>query len=569
MPTGRPLSETTEFAVIATTEGWTDRVDELAAVLAERFRLSAFKVGMDLRRGEAEVTSTPTRADADGIVRELRREQVHAFVRAPGRPAEHIPPPIASPRVAGRDVSTDDHPEAGATVIPGWVGSFGSGGPVEPEPVERDFQGTMIGRPGALGPDREPQPGWGDRVTTPPGAAQPDEPDRPDEPNAPAPPSAPQGPVDAGSEPAPVTPAPPPGPWSAALDDLARPDTPSVPPVAAPPRVEVPPPAIEAPAVGAARNAWEQVLGTSLGGRLAEESGLAPTPPPPPAPVAEPPLEPDAGDTIVPSAGAGVTVVHGSGARRQQPPAFDGAALDVVASAPPAPTPSAIPAGEHPAGQQAVGYQRLRPAPLAIEHPPKQAALWSVVAPGAGQAYNHEFGRALTFALTSFLVVPWIASVVDAWRRAAEISEEPPRVAPDTSGAARLAAGFWIAAIIAATSLTLAHRLTLPDQGAIEALGADNDVDIAPPTPVGPESESSALEAQLEAQLDEDRAEAQRLVIEARRSCDTGDYHRCRLLAETALDRDEANADAMRLLVDAVAGLSPGGSGDAPDLETP
>lgn len=565
MPTGRPLSETTEFAVIATPEGWTDRVDELAAVLAERFRLSAFKVGMDLRRGEAEVASTSTRSNADDIVRELRREQVHAFVRSPGRPAEHIPPPVAAPRVAGRDTSTDDHPEAGATVIPGWVGSFGNGGPVEPEREEPDFHGTMIGRPGALAGDRPASPLRDGDVTTRPSAAVPDA--------AVTAPPAEAPPVPAADDPAPGTPpSPDPGPWSAALDELARPDTPTVPTApASPPRVELAPPPAAAPAVGAARNAWEQVLGTSLGGRLGEEAGLVPAPPPPPPATAvdEPHDVPDAGDTLVPGAGANVTMVHGAGARRDQPPAFDAAALDAVARAPVPPMTASEPAGEHPAGQQAVGFQRLRQAPAAIEHPPKQAALWSVVAPGAGQAYNHEFGRALTFALTSFLVLPWLVSVFDAWRRASEISEEPPRVVPDTGGAARLAAGFWIAVIVAAASLTLAHRLTLPDPAAIEALGADNDVDIAPPTPVGPETEPSALEAELQARLDEDRAEAQRLVVEARRSCDTGDFHRCRLLAETALDRDEANADAMRLLVDAVAGLSPNGSGDAPELETP
>ncbi|MCB9522675.1 MAG: hypothetical protein H6702_04760 [Myxococcales bacterium] len=49
------------------------------------------------------------------------------------------------------------------------------------------------------------------------------------------------------------------------------------------------------------------------------------------------------------------------------------------------------------------------------DHSPGQAALLSLVLPGMGQVYNGQFERAGWYALGALLVLPWGASVVDAW----------------------------------------------------------------------------------------------------------------------------------------------------------
>ncbi len=58
---------------------------------------------------------------------------------------------------------------------------------------------------------------------------------------------------------------------------------------------------------------------------------------------------------------------------------------------------------------------------------PWLAAAASLLLPGAGQAWNGEWRKALLVLLTFWLIVPWIWGVVDAWRTARRQSLAPVR----------------------------------------------------------------------------------------------------------------------------------------------
>jgi len=47
---------------------------------------------------------------------------------------------------------------------------------------------------------------------------------------------------------------------------------------------------------------------------------------------------------------------------------------------------------------------------------PALRALASLLLPGAGQVWNGQPGKGVVVLLTSWLIVPWIYGVVDAWR---------------------------------------------------------------------------------------------------------------------------------------------------------
>jgi len=56
---------------------------------------------------------------------------------------------------------------------------------------------------------------------------------------------------------------------------------------------------------------------------------------------------------------------------------------------------------------------------------PWLAAAASLVLPGSGQLWNGEPRKAIAFLLTCWLIVPWIWSVVDAWRTARRVALSP------------------------------------------------------------------------------------------------------------------------------------------------
>ncbi|NWJ45345.1 MAG: hypothetical protein HXX08_05640 [Chloroflexi bacterium] len=53
----------------------------------------------------------------------------------------------------------------------------------------------------------------------------------------------------------------------------------------------------------------------------------------------------------------------------------------------------------------------------------KYALLLSAFIPGLGQAYNGQYGKALLFFLTWFLILLWPVAIIDAWESANKINE--------------------------------------------------------------------------------------------------------------------------------------------------
>jgi len=75
----------------------------------------------------------------------------------------------------------------------------------------------------------------------------------------------------------------------------------------------------------------------------------------------------------------------------------------------------------------------LRMGPLRQVRSPGLATLLAHVVPGAGQAYNRQWGKAVLVLATSPLILPWLAGIVDAYRTATRINEGRIPLAPPPS----------------------------------------------------------------------------------------------------------------------------------------
>ena len=64
---------------------------------------------------------------------------------------------------------------------------------------------------------------------------------------------------------------------------------------------------------------------------------------------------------------------------------------------------------------------------------PGLATLLAHVVPGAGQAYNRQWGKAALVFVTSPLILPWLAGIVDAYRTATRINAGLIPLAPPPS----------------------------------------------------------------------------------------------------------------------------------------
>jgi len=93
--------------------------------------------------------------------------------------------------------------------------------------------------------------------------------------------------------------------------------------------------------------------------------------------------------------------------KRDGPPAFDGGQLEEALTG----------ARDDERPYEPEGYDDRPP------HMPALAALLSLIAPGAGQAYNGDPNRGARIAFRALLVYPWVRAVRDAWNEAVEIRE--------------------------------------------------------------------------------------------------------------------------------------------------
>lgn len=489
------MTATLQYPVIVTASGWSGTTDELAELLAARFRAPALRWRMALQRGEVEVACPQAQEQALQMAEELRRMGVPVRVE--------VPPPVAAS--SGTQVIAAGHTLLGAP----------SG-----EADAAAFAGTVMGRPFGDDDDasvtRYAQSASHEAVVAPPSRA---------------------------SRPQPLPP-PPDDLWAAALDaDAARLRSVPLAPSASPttPASEVPRPAIAAtPSEDALpadlpKRGWEAVLGQIPVAPRAV--AVAPEP----VPIASMswderatvvlPQRSDADDPSEESFAADFAEELGAVARGTDP------------------------LGRADASSEPPKFLRLsRPEGPAVVRDATLAALLSLLGPGAGQAYNGDVARGLTFALMAPFGLPWLWSVVDAWRVAAT---QPSTPMPPLRRIAGVGVLGWCLVGALGIVWTTVDRLTerpvvdTPQVAVAPPRAGRSD----PPRPPIDETPAESREAREVA--------VQGLLDQAQTACTDGVWAVCRSLAEQALDQDETNRDARRLHVWAVAALHAESEGSA------
>jgi hypothetical protein len=525
------LTQDIAYTVYVVSTGWEDRLEELAALLGARFRMSTAAAMNALQSGEVVVTEADGLHAASNVIEDLARMSIVAAVR-----------PVSAPARA---------PER--TMHVGWAHAPGrSPGQVEGR--------TMVGGPSQVVDQTDlPEP-----AVRPSGAALP-------------PILAPDAAV--------------PSPWAAALASPAdsptggvrssaareraallrgerapalTPATPVMPPEQAqgsPALTRIPsvsddagltiimadesakavallqnhaPASATNPVVAQSPRAWGAVLGKAV------EAEAASVVLPVSSPSAVAPSSPDVPDSANP--------LTALAAAEETPntPARGGRAAFVRLRSP--------------------GETRLSPASPSSANAhstpgkPLHAALFSVLAPGAGQAYNNEQGRAVTFALAGVLIVPWAFSVRDAWQDASSGLNRQRTGAPNVRAAVSVALTFWLLVGLFATLIWSIDRATTNPTPAAQVAAAP--VPFPEPAAVPVIEEPVATQDAEEASADPTLARAELrdrvagLVARAQLACNNAEYVDCRQLAEQALALDETDPGAHRIHVVAIDGIS-------------
>jgi len=192
---------------------------------------------------------------------------------------------------------------------------------------------------------------------------------------------------------------------------------------------------------------------------------------------------------------------------------------------------------------------------------PLRAALFSLLAPGAGQAYHNQQGRAVTFALAGVLIVPWIVSIRDAWNDGARIQRTPGPSTPNVKAAATVAFTFWLLAGLFGTFIWSIDLATTDTTAAVDAPPMNERLQV-PPVSSPPQQPAMVQESDREASAEPAVARAELreriagLVARAQLACNSGEYVDCRQLAEQALALDETDPGAHRVHVVAIEGIS-------------
>ena len=198
-----------------------------------------------------------------------------------------------------------------------------------------------------------------------------------------------------------------------------------------------------------------------------------------------------------------------------------------------------------------------------------RAALFSLLAPGAGQAYNNQQGRALTFALAGVLVVPWLLSIREAWVDASRGMKSSAAAAPNVKAAATLAFTFWLLVGLFGTFIWSIDRATTDSTSAVVSASPPAPARVFAPAPAAsplavPRAEEPPMVRELAREASGEpstaRAELREriagLVARAQLACNSGEYVDCRQLAEQALALDETDPGAHRVHVVAIEGIS-------------
>lgn len=210
------------------------------------------------------------------------------------------------------------------------------------------------------------------------------------------------------------------------------------------------------------------------------------------------------------------------------------------------------------------------------EHPPQVAALLSALAPGAGQVFNGEDDKALSYGLKFWMIKPWIDAVRDAHERAEKIRTywAPRPESGAFAGAIKYLLAFWLCVALSSTLLYW---------------GGDKLIDAArrePEPTIGPEqiaaslddAETQVLNARVkgldavqEASLDaepraqytmSDKERASRLFALGYRECRSRNYAICEAMMKRISELQNAHRPAIKL--QAWASLSQRGGADQP-----
>lgn len=305
-------------------------------------------------------------------------------------------------------------------------------------------------------------------------------------------------------------------------------------------------PAVSAPSVvnrieEPAARGWSAVLGRAFQDRLHQ---------------AEPSQLPDATGMLGPEESS-------MASRPEQPASADLAAVGIVDDN--AQTQMVRPkprAPDAPAPLRERRFERLRPPEpevAASAHSPVVAGLWSVLAPGAGQAYNGDLQRGITFALSGLFVIPWFYSIFDAVSRAADLRSRGriPRSAP-WKPRVILVLGFWCGAVVllAAGSLLVRALEDPPARSAPEEVASSVPTvrPVAQARPAATIEEPAGDESPAEIRAAE-RREVSAILEIAAVACAEARYLECRRLTEQALEIDDSSRDAQRMHAQAIAGV--------------
>ena len=128
-------------------------------------------------------------------------------------------------------------------------------------------------------------------------------------------------------------------------------------------------------------------------------------------------------------------------------------------------------------------------------HSPSLAVLLSFIIGGLGQIYNGQIGKGLLIFFTSWLIIPWLIGIFDAYRTARaikegrlEIKKRPGCVVAATVGVILFVFGFFFMSLLAAIAIPnflrakmrareASARMTLEKVSqAIEAYRADKGI---------------------------------------------------------------------------------------------
>jgi hypothetical protein len=132
------------------------------------------------------------------------------------------------------------------------------------------------------------------------------------------------------------------------------------------------------------------------------------------------------------------------------------------------------------------------------ERSPGLAAFLSVIIGGAGQMYNGQPGKGIFIFLTTWLVIPWIYGIFDAYQTAKKMNEG--KIAP--AGRHGCGTAAIIIVVIFIVLIPIAGLLTaiaLPNfikarQGALSARGAGGAVRLVAPRPAAKAAPEKAVQ---------------------------------------------------------------------------